>query len=509
MENKQHYLVIDDELKANKNDLEDTIRHMGVSRELGLFASNYDDAVEILNSEPNTAICYVDYKIPKSNQHPKANYEDLDKCWGLELIPLINALNNTARIVVYSAYATQEYLQNASGEFKNLVTAFFEKPNGLDKRRKYYLEAINNNSSNLLKYGELDQQTRDFLFDRTIKIQGLIKKTVENMLMTGSYLNEVKQLLQHGQFIDWYKTELGISNASVWRMMSAAKRFENYSLEDLDFLGVAALYELSDSDIPDQAIETIIQDKDLAKSLSLDDAKKLKKHFKTQKKQQEQDIEISSRSLSAASSVPDINSQTTELSSTLSITSDRERRSEVMRSESFRASPASERVHGQAAPMPLRGEPARGRSSFESQETSDPKQDIIQVIRKQRVWRIGDNQQHVIVAAEPNSPDFLRELPPNIALCLAFPLKNWQFQFKHCDTTNIFYSKYQDFDSLLFLKMTDELIKGSTNEDDNVAICYIPEPKILSVVHQLGCHAYVADPDYQKCLDLISIFNQS
>jgi hypothetical protein len=412
-----------------------------------------------LNSERNIVICYVDYKIPKNNQYLKANYDDdLDQRWGLELIPQIKALKSKASIVVYSAYVTQEYLQNASGESKNLVTAFFEKPHGLNERRKYYLEAINSNSSNLLKYGELDQQTRDFLFDRTIKIQGLIKKTVENMLMTGSYLNEVKQLLQHGQFIDWYKTELGISNASVWRMMNAAKRFENYSLEDLDFLGVAALYELSDLDIPDQAVETIIQDKDLAKSLSLDDAKKLRKHFKAQKKQQKKDIEILSGSLSGDSSVPDINSQTTELSSTLSI-------------------------------------------------TNDPKQDIVRVIRKQRVWRIGDNQQHVIVAAEPNSPDFLRELPASIALCLAFPPKNWQFQFEHCDTTNIFHSKHQDFDSLLFLKMTDELIKGSTNEDDNVAICYIPEPKILSVVHQLGCHAYVADPDYQKCLDLISIFN--
>jgi hypothetical protein len=228
-------------------------------------------------------------------------------------------------------------------------------------------------------------------------------------------------------------------------------------------------------------LDTIIRDQDIAKSISSDDAKQLKEHYKTQKKQQQKDREIASRTLSATSSTPVINNQTTEpeLSSPLSITSDRERRSFT--------SPGSEK-----------------------QGTSDPKQDIIQVIRKQRVWRIGDNQQHVIVAADPNSLDFLRELPADISLCLAFPpQQNWQFQFKHCDTTNIFHSKHEDLDSLLFLGMTNELIQGSTNENDAVVICYIPEPKILLAAHNLGCHAYIADPDYQKCLDLIELFNQT
>lgn len=450
------YLVVDDELVTNPNDLEDTVIHMGVPKNLGLFASNYEEAIDILTSEKDIVICYVDYKIPKNNQHSKANYEDRDEYWGLSLIPQIRALNSKAKIVVYSSYVTKDYLQNTSGEFKKIVTAFFEKPHGMEERRKYYLDAINSSLS--FKYEELDAQTRIVLIDKTNKIKGLIKQTAQNMLVTGRYLNEVKQILPHGQFEKWYKTELGISNASVSRMMNAAKRFESYAMEDLDPLGVATLYQLSDPDIPDEALKTIIEDNNLSKSLSYEDAKRLKQQFKTQKKLPKKETEF--KSSDAVTLAPIDNSLITQSGATS--------------------------------------------TTFASKEN------IIRVIPRQKIWHLGTNHQHTIVAADPNSPDFLSQLPPKISLCLAFPPeKNWQFQFKNRHTTNILDSKYHDLDNLLLLEIVDRLIKISTNEQDNVAICFLPEPKILSVVHQLGCRAYVADPDYQKCLDLIESFNSA
>lgn len=449
------YLVIDDEL--GEDEREDTIYHIGVAEEFAFFAGSYDEAIEIIAKEKDIKICFTDLRIPKNKKQLKTNYEDEEGYWGEKLIPQIKAFNSGADIVVYSAYATPSYLQDISKLYKGIVTAFFEKPNGLDLRKEFYQNAISKNLS--FNYNEFNEEIRAKLLDRADKIRTLIKQTVKNMLDTGAYLNEVRAILPHGYYENWVRSEIGITPVSARRMAIAAEKLKTYSIEDLDPIGVTALYHLTDSVVPDEDLEKIIKSTK-SQPLSTKDAKKIREEYKKQTKQEKAERE--------------------EVKSKFSLLD--------------------------AASTKLIGKSQTNKTS----DSSSLKQDIIQVIPRQKIWYLGADQQHKVIAADPNSLIFLRELPSSISLCLGFPPeKNWLFQFEDRVTTNIFDSKLEDFDSLLILEVVDKLINGSTDEHDNVAICYIPDPKILSIIHKLGCHAFIADPDYEKCLNLVEFFNST
>ena len=73
---RQKYLVVDDEIVNNENDKEDFILDIGVNKDLALFATNYEEALRIINLHPDIAICFVDSKIPK-NERDLYNFDPL------------------------------------------------------------------------------------------------------------------------------------------------------------------------------------------------------------------------------------------------------------------------------------------------------------------------------------------------------------------------------------------------------------------------------------------------
>jgi hypothetical protein len=461
IDSSNKFLVVDDEF--GPDDEEDTLIHLEVPKELGLFAKNYDQALEILNNYPEIIICFVDFNIPKNNQQPKVDYEKKEKWLGELLIPEIRKLNSNVSIIVYSAYADQAYLQNFSEKYSDTVTAFFEKPYGLDLRKQLYLDAINKqgavakNSS--FDTSNISEENIAIIFDRATKIKTLLKQTVQNMLGMGAYLSEVRELLPHGKYEDWLQNVVQLSSPTASRITRAYERFKSYDINDIEQIGVSVLYILADTNIPDQDVNRIIKSSQ-SQPITARQAEKLKKDYKKQNtleknKKQSKLLDAANPKLIAKSQIN---------------------------------SPS---------------------------DNSLSKQNIIQVLPLQRVWDLGANRQHKVIAADPNSEIFLRELPPKISLSLCFPPeKNWQFQFNNIDTTNIFNTNHQDYDEKIILQIVHQLISivhklmiGSTEEDDNVAVCYIPDPRILSLIDQLGCHAFIADPDYEKCLKLVNLFN--
>ena len=70
-----------------------------------------------------------------------------------------------------------------------------------------------------------------------------------------------------------------------------------------------------------------------------------------------------------------------------------------------------------------------------------------------------------------------------------------------------FYSQYQDLDPVPLFQSIEKIIEITTNEMDSIMICYIPHPKILTPIIKLGCQAYIAEPNYQKCLSLVSEYS--
>ena len=477
-------LVIDDEITDSQK--ENTIYQIGVPEELALFATCYDEAVEILVNEDNIGICFTDLRLPKNHHPAKANYkkkneqkQEQEEWWGEKLIPKITDLNSGADIIVYSAYATASHLQRIREQYESLITAFLPKPSGLDKYKEYYDRAIKKRSS--LKpaspdypvYNDFNQKDNESILKViTQEIKGLLKENAENMVKTGKDLREARVLLKRNYlFEQWLETEFGISGASASRKINAARRLEPFRPEEYNRFSVTALYELTFPTVPDEALARIIQSPEFDnRGLTVKQAKQIKDLFNNPNNQRKIELAVEDRLLDPTSGKL--------------LLFDNNQTNKALDSSS-----------------PL----IDNNQTNKSPDSSSPKPEIVQVIPLQRIWHLGAREQHKVVAADPNSPIFLRELPSSISLCLCFPPnKNWQFELKNTFTTNVFHTQLVDFDNLLILEIVEKFIEGSTDGYDAVVVCYIPDPKILSIIHKMGCRAFVADPDYDKCLNLIT-----
>jgi CheY-like chemotaxis protein len=464
---KLKYLVIDDEVVENPIDMEDIIIDIGVPKDLALFAGSHDEAVEILEKEKNIVICFLDYVIPKSNTI-KYDFEEDKPVWGLNLIPRIKELNQNSRIVVYSSRVTRSYLENEAKEFAGTVTDFLEKPYGVERRKQHYLDAVNafENIANhkSFNYEDLDKQTALIVREKTQLVKDLFKKSVEDIINIGQYLTEVKQLLKYGQFPSWLEKEIGVTYITAWRMMMIAEKFSSFNLKELNFLSLSAMYELIDADVPSSAIDEVVQQaKETGKVLSVKAAKEIKQKYKQENQAKAQ---IALPGFTSNSSSRQILNPTT-----------------ITNKEPELISPSL---------------------------TSINKQDIVKFIPLKREWSLGNRQQHFVIAIEPNSEYFRQKLPSSVSLCCAFPTtKNWDLKMIPRKNTLVFDSEYQDLETEILMDLVDLGLQLTTNELDNIVVCFIPDPKILNVIDKLGCCAFIADPDREKCMELVDYFNQN
>jgi hypothetical protein len=106
-------------------------------------------------------------------------------------------------------------------------------------------------------YNQFDQDTREFLVDRTSQIKSKMKQGAYVACQIGNFLLEVKEQLDHGQFTAWLNSEFDLSEKSAQRMMSVAKKFSSDNLSDLQ-IPTSALYLLSAPSTPEAAINEVL-----------------------------------------------------------------------------------------------------------------------------------------------------------------------------------------------------------------------------------------------------------
>ena len=478
---RQKYLVVDDEIVKNETDKEDLILNIGVSQDLALFASNYEEALKIINLHSDIAICFIDSKIPRNNrdlynfeQNASSNGE-----WGISLIPEINKAHKNTDIVVYSAYVTKTYLKSKIGQFNN-IKGFFGKPEGIRHLKKLYLEAIlkedarpeskaqaatsssghvsssasaerKNNLAEPTKdefdYSVLDRELSVYLHEQVAEIKRLVRRSAQDLVDIGQSLIDVKQKLEYGQFLNWLKSEFSWSSRTANRFMRVAQIFGSDNLSDLNILP-SALYELSAPSIPATAAREALLRAEQGEIINVDKARKIK-----------------TKHLTVASSTA-----TTE-----------------------------DRV--QPNLLPNNDNLTTDSTSTTNDATVSPEQNkpqIVKVIRQQKFWQLGE---HLLFYGEPNSAEFARHLPSSIALNLAFPnQKDWFLTGSQANSNLSFQSSYgEDLDIQLLLEAVERLIRITTSEGDNIVICFIPHPAILTLAHQLGCRCFLGEPDLSKC----------
>ncbi len=483
----QKFVVVDDEITKNVNDRESFILDLEVSRDLALFAANFDEAIEIIKNHSDIIIFFLDVCIPKTES--LYNYQRTDNGiqgsdWGISLIPEINQQHKSADIVIYSCYKSESEIIDKASTYNNVV-GFYGKTSGTIHRKQLYSNAIKNFQNSLaplsdstieipaleasviadplivseeFDYSSLDINVQHFLKDRAQKIRFLLKRTAQDTINIGKYIIEVRKLLPHGSYELWVRTELGSSGATAFRYMKAYERLSANGIDDISQLDIVptALYKLIPDRIPDSAL---LEMKQLAESGTKIDVKMAEflvtKHTQTEEELAEEG---------------------------------------TLNNDVIQEQPQS-RVRPADKPKSI---------STNSLQTSI-KQKILQVIRRPERWELN---QHLLLCTDPNSDKFKQVLPNKISLCLLFPPEeNWQFDFGSNCSKMSFYSQYKDLDPELdlplLLEMIIKTIELTTVETDAIVVCYIPHPKILRAIERLGCVAYIAEPNYQKCQELL------
>lgn len=107
-------------------------------------------------------------------------------------------------------------------------------------------------------YDLLTPETRIFVQEKTLAIQARLKRTAEDIVLTGKDLTAVEKALQDehqgngyrgedqgkGWFDEWLKAEFDMSRATAYRFMQVAKQFGEQSL-NLRLYSPSILYALS------------------------------------------------------------------------------------------------------------------------------------------------------------------------------------------------------------------------------------------------------------------------
>lgn len=108
-------------------------------------------------------------------------------------------------------------------------------------------------------YGQVAPVHRKTVEDAAIDIAVAGRRMATNVMQIGQRLNEVKKLLEHGQFTDWCQAEFGMNIRTAQRMMSVAETMGSKS-DNLSYLGSSVLYLLAADSTPEAVREAVIEE---------------------------------------------------------------------------------------------------------------------------------------------------------------------------------------------------------------------------------------------------------
>ncbi len=452
-------LIVDDEIAKRENSQEDFIELIGVPAESSLFAENYEEALEIIKLKPNIVFCFIDIKIPK-NRDEQYDYTADESEWGLKLIPQINNI----KMFIYSAYVDQIILQEKA-EQNDLIIGSGHKPFLVEEFKKAvdYLNDIFVPISPVslvresFDYSSLDDELSNFMRAKAQTISTTYRKTIEDLIHVGSYLLEVKERLEYGQFYKWIDAELPFGEASAIRFMQAAKRFSSYNLQGLDLVP-SALYKLAEAAVAPEAAEEAIERARRGEKITNIVAQELKKKYSLPKKSKTADKSNQGKLLSVSPSV-EIAQQALE-------------------------------------PSP--------------QQINKPKQKILAVVPSQNAiqnswWQLGEH--HRLFCGEAKNREFIKHLPKKIDLMLNF-LPKQDFSLIPAIKSNFSFTLESNYDDLDLDPLVKECIRSTTQPGEIVVFNYIYYAELLDLAERLKCHFIVAEPDLAKCERILTIWRE-
>ena len=461
-------LIIDDEIAVNPDSRTRFYTQLPLPKNYIIFAATLQNALEIMQEERKISTVFLDSKIPMDN-YSAFDYSESNH--GIELIPKINEFYKYTSIYVYSAYVAESYLREQTESYRNIVgylgKLIEEEDAGqlfIAGNHRYQQQLYQ--TYNYIKPTDTDLETLIFLDEETTKLNLLLKKTAEDIVKIGNCLNRVKQRLDYGLFNSWVKQEFAMSDRTANRMMKVANTFSMETVSNLN-ISPTILYELSKDSTPEPVIQKVLDKAKQGEKISGTKVQIIKENY-------------------------ELENQKTQLPSHLD--------------ENIEEKLLSEPDHIQEeSDLPVLTSELQTRLN----PTSEQKQQIVGVVRRQDTWELG---KHLLFCGDPNSDRFIKLLPRTIALNLAFPLdRSWLFSGIARASSHVnFFTEYRsELEPILLGTNIETYIKLTTDLNDAVSICFLPDPIILQKADELGCICFIAEPDRAKCELLVELWKNT
>lgn len=326
-------------------------------------------------------------------------------------------------------------------------------------------------------YARLDRTTCQFVLQKTGEIRILMRRTARDIFSIGKKLIEIKEKLEHGHFLEWLEAEFAWSDRTARNFMRVAEVFKMETISDLQF-APSALYILAASSIPEGAREEAVNRALKGEAISKKTAQEIKQKYTRTPEVERKEITRNSPVL------PESSSQT---------------RQEIIA----------------IIPKQLKKR-QKSRSSANSNNPSLVEREIpahqfppIEMIQPESWWQI--KKKHLLYCGQPTSAKFKQKLPDRVALSLFFPPYpcEWPKTLspKICSAISLF-SIYRDLD----LKSLQELIELAlllfTDSEEAVVFSFLQDPELVSVVDNLGCRCFIAEPNIKHCHVLLAAWSK-
>lgn len=133
-------------------------------------------------------------------------------------------------------------------------------------------------------YSTLDETLRILLQTKADAIRVRLQRQAEDIIATGQDLIEIKEKLQHGQFLDWLRAEFNLNLRTAQRFMQVATRFGGIKSDSVSFLPASVLYELASPSTSDEIVEDVLTGLIPANAKSIKKAKEDQQKGKRKKK---------------------------------------------------------------------------------------------------------------------------------------------------------------------------------------------------------------------------------
>lgn len=338
-------------------------------------------------------------------------------------------------------------------------------------------------------YGSLDTGTAQFVKQQTTEIKGLFKQTVENIVAIGTRLLKVKERLAHGEWLDWLEAEFDWTDRTALNFMNVAQQFKSEIISDLN-IAATALYVLAAPNTSVAAREEAITRAQSGERITVSSAKELRDKY--------------------APAKPEVEVQILPL--------DPGYQSIVGTQTSQPAPPVQEFTPQTqfSAPTPVQQLPRAEFKAVIHSKRKRAKAEKSLIVAPKRVqlkewWKLGHD--NYLYCGDPASTEFQKMLPESIALSLLSPpsQKAWSGLAPSNATSavSVLTAYEEDQDLSLLREIVERYILLYTDpaEDENtVALSFLPDPAVLPLLQQLDCRFFCADPDPKRCDAAITVW---